>query len=80
MFGDLEVIDFDGIIMVEKDIVCYWGVLFILIFIFYFELVDEGQGGLQVVVVMMLGVFGCWMIQNLMIWVLEEGYLGEESF
>lgn len=42
MFGDLEVIDFDGIIMVEKDIVCYWGVLFILIFIFYFELVDEG--------------------------------------
>lgn len=38
MFGDVEVIDFDGIIFLEKDMVKWWGVLFI--FSIYFFLIE----------------------------------------
>ena len=80
MFGDLEVTDFDGTTMAEKDIVRHWGALFTPTLIFYPESVEDGQGGLQAAAVTMPGAFGRWTTQNLMTWVLEEGYLGEESF
>lgn len=80
MFGDVEVMDFDGMILLEKDMVKCWGVLFILNIYFFLLDVFDDVIVVQVVVVNMFGVFGCWMMFNMLIWVVEEGYKIDEFF
>lgn len=80
MFGDLEVTDFDGTVLPEKDMVRRWGALFTPTLIFYPESVGADQSGMGAAAVTMPGAFGRWTTQNLMTWVLEKGYLGEENF
>lgn len=80
MFGDIEVVDFDGEAMAEKDMVKRWNALFTPTILFFPEEVAAGQTGAEAAVVTMPGAFGKWTTINLLNWVLEKGYEGEEPF
>ncbi len=80
MFGDVEVTDFDGTILSEKDMVQKWGLMFTPTLMFYPKEVAEGAFGPQAAAAVMPGAFGKWTTYNLFNWVLEEGYLSGENF
>ncbi|MGB2201560.1 MAG: thioredoxin family protein [Pseudooceanicola atlanticus] len=80
MFGDVEVTDFDGTALPEKNMVKRWNTLFTPTLMFFPHEVAEGQTAAQAAVVTMPGAFGRWTTQNLLSWVLEEGYVGDEPF
>ncbi len=80
MFGDLEVTDFDGEVMSERDIVKKWGVFFTPTTLFLPEDVPEGQSLSQAAVSVMPGAFGKWMTLNMLTWVAEHGYDTDEHF
>ena len=80
MFGDVEVTDFDGTAMPEKDIVKRWGALFTPSIYFLPEEVAEGATATQAAVAMMPGAFGRWTTFNMLNWVVEKGYAGDEPF
>lgn len=80
MFGDLEVTDFDGEVMIERDIVKKWGVFFTPTTLFLPEDVPAGEGLPQVAASVMPGAFGKWMTLNMLTWVVEHGYNTDEHF
>ncbi|MEP2532565.1 thioredoxin family protein [Shimia sp.] len=80
MFGDVEVTDFDGETLSEKEIVKRWGALFTPNMIFLPQEVPDNVAASQAAVANMPGAFGKWTTLNLLNWVLEEGYLGDEPF
>ncbi len=80
MFGDVEVTDFDGTTMSEKEMVKRWGVLFTPSMIFLPEGVPEDTTAVQAAVANMPGAFGKHTTKNLLTWVLEKGYDGAEPF
>ncbi|KNG92813.1 thioredoxin family protein [Pseudaestuariivita atlantica] len=80
MFGDVEVTDFDGEAMPEKDMVKRWGALFTPSIYFLPEEVEEGQTAAQAAVAMMPGAFGPGTTLNMMRWVVEKGYETDEPF
>ncbi|WP_424975501.1 SoxW family protein [Dinoroseobacter sp. S124A] len=80
MFGDVEVTDFDGETLAEKDIVRKWNALFTPTLMFFPTDVDEGQTAPQAAVATVPGAFGKWTTLNMLTWVLEEGYDGDEPF
>lgn len=80
MFGDIDVTDFDGTAMAEKDIVKRWGALFTPMILFFPEDVDEGQNAAQAAVATMPGAFGRWTTLDMLNWVVAKGYEGEEPF
>lgn len=80
MFGDVEVTDFDGTILPEKDMVKRWGALFTPNAYFLPEEVDEGQSLSSAAVANMPGAFGRWTTFNMLTWVVEKGYQTDEPF
>ena len=80
MFGDLEVTDFDGTTLPEKDMVRHWNALFTPTILFFPTEVDAGTSANQAAVATMPGAFGKHTTFNMFNWVVEEGYLGVESF
>lgn len=84
LFGDLEVTDFDGETLPEKDMAMKWGVMFTptMMFFPHPDAVEEGQTGREIAMntAMMPGAFGVNTTKNLLTWVLEEGYNGDENF
>lgn len=80
MFGDVEVTDFDGEALPEKDMVRKWGALFTPTLMFFPQEVSGDKPANQVAVVQMPGAFGRHTTFNLLNWVVEKGYEGEESF
>lgn len=80
MFGDVEVTDFDGTALPEKDMVKKWGALFTPSILFFPTEVAEGVSAQQAAVATMPGAFGRYTTFNMLNWVFEEGYAGEESF
>ncbi len=80
MFGDLEVTDFDGEVLPERDIVKKWGVFFTPTILFMPEEVPEGQTVSEAAVSVMPGAFGKWMTLNMLTWVVERGYETDEHF
>ena len=80
MFGDVEVTDFDGETMSEKDMVTRWNANFTPTLMFFPPEVAEDVTANQAAVVTMPGAFGRWTTLNLLNWVSSEGYEGEESF
>ncbi|MAM60303.1 thioredoxin family protein [Maritimibacter sp. UBA3975] len=82
MFGDVEVTDFDGEALPEKEMALKWGVMFTPTMMFFppESEVAEGATGRQAAVVMMPGAFGKSTTDHLLDWVLEEGYNGDENF
>lgn len=80
MFGDVEVTDFDGETLPEKDMVARWNANFTPTLMFFPPEVDDGVTAKDAAVVTMPGAFGKWTTLNLLNWVRDEGYQGEESF
>lgn len=80
MFGDVEVTDFDGTTLPEKDMVKKWGALFTPMILFFPENVGDDQNAKQAAVATMPGAFGKYTTFNMLNWVVEEGYAGDESF
>jgi thioredoxin-related protein len=80
MFGDVEVTDFDGTTLPEKDMVKRWGALFTPMILFFPEGVGADQSASQAAVATMPGAFGQHTTFNMLNWVVEKGYDGDESF
>lgn len=80
MFGDVEITDFDGTSLSEKDMVKRWGALFTPNLIFLPETVGDNTTAVQAAVANMPGAFGRHTTMNLLNWVLEKGYDGDEPF
>mgnify|MGYP005845734373 CR=1 FL=1 len=80
LFGDVEVTDFDGTALPEKEMAARWGVLFTPTLMFMPEEVPEGGTAAEAAVAVMPGAFGKLTTRNLLRWVLEKGYEGDEHF
>ncbi|WP_299206352.1 thioredoxin family protein [uncultured Tateyamaria sp.] len=80
MFGDVEVTDFDGTVLPEKDMVKRWGALFTPSIYFFPEEVGDDVMATQAAVANMPGAFGRWTTFNMLNWVVEKGYDGDEPF
>lgn len=80
LFGDVEVTDFDGEVLPEKEMAMKWGIMFTPTFMFFPPEVEDGTTGRDAAAVMMPGAFGYHTMRNLLTWVVEEGYLGDENF
>lgn len=84
LFGDVEVTDFDGETLSEKEMALKWGVMFtpMMMFFPHADEVGEGMDAREVAqgVAMMPGAFGFHTTRNLLMWVLEEGYKSDENF
>ncbi len=80
LFGDVEVTDFDGEALGEREMAMKWGIMFTPTFMFFPPEVEEGVSAAEAAVVTMPGAFGYYTTANLFRWVLDEGYLGEENF
>ncbi|WP_417247814.1 thioredoxin family protein [Celeribacter sp.] len=80
MFGDIEVTDFDGETLSEKDMVSKWGVLFTPTNLYFPEEVPEGVTATQAAVSSVPGAFGRMTTYNMMQWVLDHGYDSDEPF
>ena len=78
IFGDLEVTDFDGQTLPEKEIVKKWGVMFTPTMMFFPKDVPEKLTAPKVAVVTMPGAFAKGTTNLLLDWVLLEGYNGDE--
>ncbi len=80
LFGDVEVTDFDGETLSERDMAMKWGVMFTPTFMFMPKDLPEGLNAAEAAAVTTPGAFGYFMTRNLFRWVLEEGYLSDENF
>ena len=80
LFGDVEVTDFDGTVLPEKEMAVRWGVVFTPTMMFMPEEVPEGDTAAQAAVATMPGAFGKGTTRALFQWVLEKGYEGDEHF
>jgi thioredoxin-related protein len=80
LFGDVEVTDFDGTTLAEKDMAARWGVLFTPTMIFLPEEVAGGATAEESAVAVMPGAFGVQTTEALLTWVREKGYTDGEHF
>ena len=80
LHGSLEVTDFDGEVMSEREIARRWGILFTPTLMFMPEEVAEDLTAVQASVATMPGAFGGWTTFNLLNWVQEHGYDTDEGF
>ena len=80
MFGDVEVTDFDGTVLPEKDMAKRWGALFTPSIYFFPTEVAEDVTAVQAAVAHMPGAFGRYTTFNMLNWVVEEGYKTDEPF
>ena len=74
LHGDLEVVDFDGDTLTEKQIARKWGILFTPSVIFLPEEVEEGKAAIQSAVAMMPGAFSRGTTLDMFTWVNEKRY------
>lgn len=80
LFGDIEVTDFDGEALPEKDMAMKWGVMFTPTMMFFPEEVPEGSAANRVAVAQMPGAFGKGTTKALFTWVRDHGYESGENF
>lgn len=82
LHGNLEVIDFDGETLSEKEATRKWGVLFTPSILFLPETIPDGQTAQQATVAMMPGAFGAGTTLDMFTWVSEKLYAldSEEDF
>ena len=72
--------DFDGIVLPEKEMVRRWGALFTPSLLFFPEEVAEDVSASQAAVATMPGAFEKNTTFNMLNWIVEHEYEGEESF
>lgn len=80
LFGDVEVTDFDGTVLPEKDMAVRWGVMFTPTLIFLPEEVAADRTAAESAVAMMPGAFGKGTTAALLTWVRDHGYQNGEHF
>ena len=80
MFGDIEVTDFDGTALPEKEMVRKWGAIFTPTILFFPEEVSGDVTATQAAVAQMPGAFGKGTTLNLLNWIVDKEYEGDESF
>lgn len=80
MFGDVEVTDFDGTTLSEKEMVSRWNVLFTPTIMYFPEEVADQQTAPQVAVAVVPGAFGKFTTFNMLNWVKDHGYDSDEPF
>ena len=80
MFGDVEVTDFDGEILTEKQAANRWGLLFTPTLMFFPEEVEDGLTAEEAAVAVMPGAFSPGTTLDLLTWVKSKGYEGDENF
>ena len=80
MFGDVEVTDFDGETLSEKDMVSRWNANFTPMLMFFAGDVAPDATADDASIVSMPGAFGKWTTLNLLNWIDARGYEGDEGF
>ena len=80
MFGDVEVTDFDGTALPEKEMVRRWGMLFTPTMMFLPEEAGDEAKASEIAVATMPGAFFAGTTFDLLTWVLEKGYESDEPF
>lgn len=80
LFGDVEVTDFDGTTLPEKDMAVRWGVAFTPTMIFLPEDVLANATAAESAVVMMPGAFDIGTTKALLTWVRDHGYDSADDF
>ena len=81
MFGDIEVTDFDGETLSEKDMISKWNIVFTPTMMFFDdELPPEGTTAAQAAVMTMPGAFGKFTTLSMFQYILEKGNEGDEHF
>lgn len=80
LFGDVEVTDFDGQALPEKEMAMKWGVMFTPTMMFFPEEVPEGKPANLATVAAMPGAFGKGTTGALLTWVKDHGYENGENF
>ena len=82
LHGDIEVTDFDGEVLAEKDMARKWGLLFTPTILFLPEAVTEDKTAPQAAVAVMPGAFGPGTTLDMFTWVNEKRYAleNEEDF
>jgi thioredoxin-related protein len=75
LHGDIEVTDFDGEALSEKDMARKWGILFTPTILFLPEEVEEGQSAKDAAVAIMPGAFAPGTTIDMFTWVNEKRYL-----
>lgn len=75
LHGDIEVTDFDGEALSEKDMARKWRVMFTPSVVFLPEEVPEGQNALEASVAVMPGAFAKGTSLDMFTWVEEKRYL-----
>jgi thioredoxin-related protein len=74
LHGDVEVTDFDGETLSEKDMARKWGILFTPTMMFIDDEVAEGVTAPQAAVATMPGAFGKGTTLDMLTWVAEKRY------
>ena len=82
LHGDVEVTDFDGETLSEKDMARKWGILFTPTMMFLPEELEEAVPAPQAAVAVMPGAFGPGTTIDMLTWVNEKRYAlnGDEDF
>lgn len=81
MFGDIDVTDFDGETLSEKEMIRKWGIVFTPTMMFFDEqLPAEGTTAAHAAVMTMPGAFGKFTTLSMFRYILEKGYEGDEHF
>lgn len=80
MFGDVEVTDFDGTALSEKDMVGRWNAMFTPTMMFFPEDVPADSTAAQAAVAVVPGAFSKFTTYNMLRWVVEHGYETDEPF
>ncbi|MGH1413663.1 MAG: thioredoxin family protein [Pelagimonas sp.] len=79
LYGDVEVIDFDGESRSEKDMARKWRVMFTPNIVFLPQEVPEGVNAMEAAVAVMPGAFGKGTTKDMFTWVAEEHYASENG-
>ncbi|MCP4315732.1 MAG: thioredoxin fold domain-containing protein [Hyphomicrobiales bacterium] len=77
LYGDVEVTDFDGESLSEKNMARKWGILFTPTMMFLAESVDESETAAAAAVATMPGAFGRGTTLDMLTWVVEKRYADE---
>jgi thioredoxin-related protein len=75
IYGDVEVVDFDGESLPEKAMARKWRVMFTPNIVFLPDEVAEGQTAMDAAVAVMPGAFGKGTTLDMFTWVAERRYL-----
>ena len=82
MFGAVDVTDFDGETLSERDMVAKWSVLFTPTILFFDTdtPIPDGQTAAEAAVAVMPGAFEQHTTRHLLEWVRDSGFAGDEVF